>query len=395
MKSFKISKWVAIASVILLSVEQVNAQWTAPGAPFVYTTVYGPGTRVGIGITTPLESLHINGSIRGNQTGALRVSTGTGYMDIGPKSTASADFFTDRASYSFDKKLIVKGNLGLGGLNTTVWGANLHILSYIDQNTASSAKLRLESFETYYVKRYPAWQIEAAIYDGVVSNDLCFKYGESTSQGTQTLATKIRLGNTGFVNATGFSSITNSAYFLNPSATGTSLNVAGSMFANGTVQASGFVGGSISNTGSTGNIAFSTNSVERMRIFSNTTGTVYIGANSPTLFSVINNTTFNYKLAVNGSIIATEVVVKLNTDWPDYVFAPEYNLKTLDEVDTFIKERRHLPNVPSYDIVAEEGVNLGEMNKILLQKIEEITLYLIEQEKKMKTMQEEISQLKK
>lgn len=91
--------------------------------------------------------------------------------------------------------------------------------------------------------------------------------------------------------------------------------------------------------------------------------------------------TQGYKLAVKGSMIAEEVVVKLYATWPDYVFGKKYNLETLSEVEKFIVENNHLPNVPSEIEVKESGINLGEMDAILLRKIEELTLYTIEQQK--------------
>ncbi len=87
------------------------------------------------------------------------------------------------------------------------------------------------------------------------------------------------------------------------------------------------------------------------------------------------------KLAVNGSIYATEIWVKEYTNWPDYVFNNNYNLMPLSELENYIKKYNHLPDVPSKDEVAKEGVNVGEMNEILLKKIEELTLYIIELKK--------------
>jgi hypothetical protein len=93
--------------------------------------------------------------------------------------------------------------------------------------------------------------------------------------------------------------------------------------------------------------------------------------------------TFGYKLAVKGNVVAEEVNVKLYANWPDHVFTPTYNLPTLEEVKQHIDEKGHLPNIPSAAEVAENGINLGEMNARLLEKIEELTLYIIKQEKRL------------
>ncbi|WP_276090975.1 hypothetical protein [Pedobacter sp. JY14-1] len=104
--------------------------------------------------------------------------------------------------------------------------------------------------------------------------------------------------------------------------------------------------------------------------------------------------TKGYKLAVAGSMIAESVKVKLQGAWPDYVFTKGYKLPTLTETETHIKENGHLPGIPSASEVKENGVELGEMNKKLLQKIEELTLHLIEMEKEVKSQRKEINSLK-
>ena len=124
-------------------------------------------------------------------------------------------------------------------------------------------------------------------------------------------------------------------------------------------------------TGQGNNLRFITNNgsyLERMRILPN--GNVGINTKNPA-----------YTLSVNGTIGAQEVNVTA-TGWADYVFKPEYKLMPLSEVEAFINKNGHLPNVPKEMEVLEHGVNLLEMNKVLLEKVEELTLYVIELEKK-------------
>lgn len=104
--------------------------------------------------------------------------------------------------------------------------------------------------------------------------------------------------------------------------------------------------------------------------------------------------TFGYDLAVNGTIGAREVNVEFSSAWPDFVFTDQYNLMDLFEVETYIKENNHLPDVPSANEVEENGLNLGEMDSKLLQKIEELTLYMIEIKKEVKSLKNENSELK-
>lgn len=93
-----------------------------------------------------------------------------------------------------------------------------------------------------------------------------------------------------------------------------------------------------------------------------------------------------HKLSVNGMIRAKEVKVTLS-GWADYVFDDEYKLKSLQEVENYIKQNKHLPDVPSAAQVEKEGVNVGEMEAILLKKIEELTLYMIELKKENQVLQ--------
>ncbi len=94
-----------------------------------------------------------------------------------------------------------------------------------------------------------------------------------------------------------------------------------------------------------------------------------------------------WKLAVNGNIRAKEI--KVETGWSDFVFYNDYKLPTLQEVENHINEKGHLKDIPSAKEVQENGIFLGEMDSKLLQKIEELTLYTIEQEKKIKRLEEE------
>lgn len=103
--------------------------------------------------------------------------------------------------------------------------------------------------------------------------------------------------------------------------------------------------------------------------------------------------TRGYKLAVNGKIRAQEIKVEA-FPWPDYVFAKDYSLPTLKETEKHIKEKGHLPGIPSAEEVKANGIDLGEMNAKLLQKIEELTLHLIQMEKKNDKQQAEIEILK-
>lgn len=123
------------------------------------------------------------------------------------------------------------------------------------------------------------------------------------------------------------------------------------------------------------------NETERMVI--TVDGNIGIGKNDPT-----------DKLEVNGRIHARSVKVDLD-GWPDYVFLPEYTLPSLEEVAQFIKDNGHLKNVPSAEEIENDGLDLGMMDKILMEKVEELTLYLLEKEEEIQGIKKEKEELAK
>ncbi|MAO47394.1 MAG: hypothetical protein CL527_01480 [Aequorivita sp.] len=117
----------------------------------------------------------------------------------------------------------------------------------------------------------------------------------------------------------------------------------------------------------------------------------------------IGTTTPDELLTVKGKIHTQEVLVDLDgAVAPDYVFEtyykgfsemmPGYSLISLEELEAFLKENNHLPNVPSAETMRTEGISLKEMNLILLQKIEELTLYTLQQQKEIDALKEKISE---
>ncbi len=98
--------------------------------------------------------------------------------------------------------------------------------------------------------------------------------------------------------------------------------------------------------------------------------------------------TDTYRLSIDGKVRAH--AVKVYTDWADFVFEPDYKLPTLGEVEKYIEVNGHLKNIPSAKEVENHGVELGEMNKLLLQKIEELTLYTIQLKKELEVLKSKI-----
>ncbi|MGJ1436330.1 hypothetical protein [Sphingobacterium siyangense] len=114
-----------------------------------------------------------------------------------------------------------------------------------------------------------------------------------------------------------------------------------------------------------------------------TLGNVGIGTLTPT-----------EKLSVKGKIRAQEIKVE-TTNWPDYVFEPSYRLMPLSRIANFIQTNGHLPDVPSAKEVAQNGIEVGNIQSLLVKKIEELTLHLIDMDKKLTELQKENSEIKK
>lgn len=117
---------------------------------------------------------------------------------------------------------------------------------------------------------------------------------------------------------------------------------------------------------------------EMLRV--NFAGNVGIGTTNP-----------SHKLSVNGSIRAKEVIVE--TGWADHVFEEGYSMRSLKDVESHIEEHGHLPDVPSAATVESQGLSVGEAQKIMMQKIEELTLYMIEKDNQISALQQRVAEL--
>ncbi|MBK9382218.1 MAG: hypothetical protein IPN39_12960 [Chitinophagaceae bacterium] len=115
------------------------------------------------------------------------------------------------------------------------------------------------------------------------------------------------------------------------------------------------------------------------RVFVDESGNVNIGSQTDAP---------GYKLRVDGKMICEEVKVKLSTAWPDYVFDDKHKLMTIGELSKFIRQNKHLPNIPSAKEIESNGMEVGDMQKRMMEKIEELTLYII-------SLQQQIDNLKK
>lgn len=155
-------------------------------------------------------------------------------------------------------------------------------------------------------------------------------------------------------------------------------------------------------------LVFKTNSAERFRLTGGGNFLFGTSTDNGKKFQVVGSSHFNgamgigsvntsdtsYKLFVESGIRTRKVKVDMDT-WPDYVFETKYQLMSLPQVEAYIQQNNHLPEVPSAEEISQNGLELGEGQAMLLRKIEELTLYMIEQNKQIEQLKEEVELLKK
>ena len=221
-------------------------------------------------------------------------------------------------------------------------------------------------------------------------------------------------------------------YYIDPANTGTSLKLAGNAIIGGDLRVTGELSnpsGTIlqlddhlllpankqlrfgTENASTGSLTI-VNSVSSYNTYADIVGNLYFRTETsqatfgiqkdatviigvwPLYENNIVNTKGN-KLMVNGGILCEEVTVEGDVLSSDYVFESDYNLQSLEEVEQFINENNHLPDIPSAQEFKVNGYKVGEMDDFLLRKIEELTLYIIDQNKKLTEQNIKIESLEK
>ncbi|HEX5153100.1 MAG TPA: hypothetical protein VFW07_16735 [Parafilimonas sp.] len=365
-----------------------NHQW------MVLTT----GGNLGINTNSPVATLHVqstNGTVArfdGPAKGSMRVSfyeglSGRGYFgSYYAGNPADVDFGTLDSNLKGKLHLTIQGLPALTidtkrfvGVGTTTPGAKLHVVSTNNQVA------KFDGPSSMYIGLY-----EAGAYRGYIgsfaaaANDVDFGTGAGNTTGklhltiqaspaltvdaakfvgigTTTPGAKLHISasESAFHGKSAAIEITNTAagganWYLRSGATGTATPKGGFSIANDALYA----------------------------LFISSAGNIGIGAD-PSI----------YKLDVCGTIRAKEVLVQ--TGWCDYVFDKNYNLRSLDEVENYINTNKHLPDVPSATEVENKGVKVAQMDSILIKKVEELTLYIIDQNKQIQQLQQKVIQLEK
>lgn len=342
---------------------------------------------IGIGTAAPLGKLHVNGSIRGNiDGGALRVQSDSGYLDLGSRNSSWAHIYTDRPKIIFNKDVYTTSNAFSSYNNDLILktkGAERLRIDDVSGNAVFTNNI--ESKGTVNGKR-GVFDASSLGDDGWIPVSIGREHEPERRTFEFVVApTDTGSGYTAFA-ITDQSGVLRHDFVSNNTSTWIDLDnhndkhffkVASGddlTYIHMPLPKSRIVigqyGGYLADEGHNLVVKGGSALVED-DLF--TTGNIGIGTKD----------TKGYELAVNGKIHTKEVAVDLD-GWADYVFEANYNLPSLQQVENHITEKGHLMNIPSAAEVAEKGIQLGEMNAKLLEKIEELTLYTIDQEKQLK-----------
>jgi len=141
------------------------------------------------------------------------------------------------------------------------------------------------------------------------------------------------------------------------------------------------------------NIGFDNNEIQARNngvvsrlVLQNSGGAIQVGsAVTPT----------GYAISINGRAICEELKIQASSNWPDYVFEKNYSLKSLDELRSYINQNKHLPNIPSAETIEKNGIEVGDMQKRIMEKIEELTLYILQLQEQNNQLEKEMAAVKR
>jgi len=338
--------WITTVVIVAFSAAGIAAD--------IDSLVVTESGNVGIGTTEPGSRLHVNGAIRGNQSGALRIDSGYGYVDIGPKNGGYSHFYTDRPLYYFDREIQV---------NTGLLGSYDEDLSLRTQGTTRLSILNSNGWVGIGTSN-PATNLDVA---GVIRASSAIQGGHQVAARASSSAEggQLTLGYGGNYNWGEGASTWNIDVY------------------NRDLRFFRY------NSSASPHVA--------VQILEN--GSVGIGTGAPQSTLHVNGTMkVNSSATVGGNLTVSGSVKAQTVSWytrpsPDYVFEESYRLPPLEEVEQYVKTHKHLPEIPSAAQVAKDGVDLIQMIMGQLKNIEELTLHMIALKKENDALKERLVSL--
>jgi hypothetical protein len=334
------------------------------------TNIFPTNGNAGIGTTSPGYALDI-------RAGSVAIETGAGiFYRAGPYVTMGNSAYNNRPYISFNAVLTTSSGTNAftpaynAGSGLVLWGdAGGSGLHFLQRNYSNGTP-------PYDISTFTeAMTLSSSGYFGIGTAAPLTKLHLYNNSATLSNSNFITIDNRGANTSYTTTHVTGGILFAGYRDIRNPANIAGiwtvrTPAANGLASAGDLVFGASNNNG-TNITTDNALPIERMRILS--TGNIGISTANPV-----------EKLSVNGTVLAKKVRVSQATaDWPDYVFEPSYKLPSLASVEAFIKANKHLPDVPSAEEITNKGIDLGDNQTILLKKTEELTLYIIDQDKKL------------
>jgi hypothetical protein len=344
---------------------------------------------VGVGTTSPAEKLHVIGGIK--VTGGMTANTASsGGIDFSSGYTRFNTWGADNSTFGGFQfinnvangnaftpfTILPSGNIGVG---TTSPAEKLHVIGGIKVSGSMNAKIASSGGIEYISGRtqFTSWGVDNSTYGG-------FTFVNSVANGSPfTSMVVLPTGNVGIAATNPQEKLQIDGAIKVTGSSAANLASSGGMeFVSGATQLTSW---GVDNS-TYGGFKF-VNSLANGNPFITMTilpaGNIGIGTTSP-----------SEKLSVNGNI-STKKLIVTQTGWSDYVFNKNYKLRSLQSLEYFIKKNNRLPEIPSTKEVEEKGISVGDNQALLLKKIEELTLYLLEQEKRNKQQDEKIKELER
>jgi hypothetical protein len=352
------------------------------GASNLYLNPFGG--RVGVGTkTTPIAALEVKGnSIVTRPTLSLTDTIASNYARLQFKNTNSPSYWhiaglnnttnnTERLNFYNSTSGDVMSITGDGkvGIGTTNPGVKLAVVTPVNEYGIS------HNDGTIQVATYLSNGADIGGQIGTASNHpLGFFTNNVTAQMTLLQNGNFGIGTTTPTRPLSFPAVLGKKISLYPGASG---DAGMDVWGNELRLHSDYSGADIT----FGYDNYTAGFTERMRVRGN--GDVFIGTNNLTSGA-------GYKLRVGGKIFSEEVRVQLQSAWPDYVFDKKYKKLSIQELEKYVNENNHLPNIPSAAEIEKDGQHLGELQRKMLEKIEELSLYIIEQNKRIEILENKI-----